>query len=325
MAEHIVPAGDFHKTIELKFAVYGVGAESQINDSWMNEVERRTRGRIHFARHYYSSLSHPLLDASVFNDVLARGGYPLLDLMQTPFIIPNSAVGSRVVAQLYAEFEEFRIELKAVKTLGLGTGAQMAIISSKVWGPIKTLEDLKGARTRSLLPIDAALSLLGAVPLHPGSFEEIGRMLENGGLDAAVIGIGLVKGRQLVRQAPFCNIAQNASFSMHTMRTFMTWEAWVNLPDDIRMILDEMGPSGSECWYATENGEIFDRTIPEARRYIEQNGGEIITIPQVELSRWVALLQPLWQKKVNELEAGGLPGKKFFDRILELAYKYASH
>jgi TRAP-type transport system periplasmic protein len=312
------------KPIELKFAVWGVGGETRMSDAWMNEVEQRTLGRIHFTRHYYSSGGKPEIDPAAGNDVLVGGReHPLLDLIQTPYIIPNASTGSRIVAQLYAEFEEFRQELSGVKTLGLGTGALMAIISSKTWGPIRKLEDLKGARTRSLQPIDAALELLGAVPLHPTTFEEIGQMLEKGQLDAAVIGIGLVQGRQLVRQAPYCNVGEGASISMHPMRTFMKWEAWNDLPEDIRRVLDEMGPSGGDSWYAAKNGEIFDRTIPEASEYILKNGGEIVTIPRQEMARWIEVLQPLREQKITALEAVGLPGRRFFQRILDLVQKYS--
>jgi TRAP-type transport system periplasmic protein len=311
-------------TIELKFAVWGVGGETRMSDAWMDEAERRTGGTMHFDRLYYSAGTGLKPDASFFNDVPAIGGeYPLLDLVQTPYIIPDSRTGSRVISQLYAEFAELRDELKGVKTLGLGTGALMAIISSRAWGPIRSLGDLKGARIRSLKVIDAALETLGAVPEHPLTFEEIGRMLAGRELDAVVIGIGLVKGRDLVSQAPFCNVGQGASISMHPMRIYMQWEAWNSLPEDIRRILDGMGPGGGDCWTAGSIGAIFDRTIPEASAYIWENGGEIITIPSAEIALWRRLLQPLRERNIEALEVAGLPGRRFFNRLLELVEKYS--
>ncbi|MBN1190841.1 MAG: hypothetical protein JXA46_13890 [Dehalococcoidales bacterium] len=306
--------------IELKFSVWGVGGEKQMSDAWMDEAERRTGGRLHFERQYYSSGTWRKGEASVFNDVPVRGGeYPLLDMVQIPYIFPGSRTGSRVVSRLYAEFEELREELKGVKTLGLGTGAMMAIISSAAWGPIRTMEQLKGARTRSIAAIDGELEMLGAVPLHPATFEEISRMLEEGEMDAAVIGIGLVKGRDLVKQAPYCNVGQGVSISMHPMRIYMSWDAWNGLPADIREILEGMGPAGGDCWFASMAGEVFDRTIPDASDYIVKNGGEIVTIPSGELAGWIKALEPLREKKIQALEAAGLPGERFFRRMLELA------
>jgi TRAP-type C4-dicarboxylate transport system substrate-binding protein len=321
MSTNSRPAGEPDQPIELRFAVWGVGGETRMNDTWMDEVEKRTLGKLHFTRYYFSAGRK--MEADVFNDV-PMVKYPLLDLIQTPYIIPDSSVGSRVIAQLYSEFVEFRDELKEVKTVGLGTGALMCIISSKAWGPIRKLEDMKGARIRSLPPIDAALSALGAIPLHPGSFEEFGQKLETGGLDAALIGVGLVQGRNLVRQAPYCTIGEGPSLSMHPMRTFMKWEAWNSLPSGIQKIIEDIGPNGGDCWYAIRNGAVFDQTIPESSAYINQNGGEIITLPKHELARWIDVLQPLREKNISALEALGLPGRKYFNRLLELVQKYST-
>jgi hypothetical protein len=108
------------------------------------------------------------------------------------------------------------------------------------------------------------------------------------------------------------------------MRVYMKWEAWDSLPQDIRQILDEMGPSGGDCWFAAMTGRVFDLTIPDATEYILKNGGEMVTIPAGELARWIKVLQPLREQKVNALEASGLPGKKFYKRILELVEKYGA-
>ena len=144
------------KPIELVFHnIHEHGVE--VMDMWMNEIETRTGGRVGFTR---STGENPELIAAadVVRDVPANSSrYPLLNLVQVPFVFPNSTVGSRVIAQLYSEFPELRDELSDVKVVGLGIGALMAIFSSKAWGPIRTLEDFKDARIRSLLPIDGVV------------------------------------------------------------------------------------------------------------------------------------------------------------------------
>lgn len=175
------------KQLELVFHnIHDHGVE--IMDMWMNEVETRTRGRVRFTKSSGKSRSS-IEGADVVRDVPAAGEqYPLLNLIQIPFIFPGSTVGSRVVAQLYAEFSELRDELSDVKVVGLGIGALMAIFSGQAWGPIRTLDDFKGARTRSLPMIDGFIRALGARPMHVG-FLEISRLLEAGELDATVLGM----------------------------------------------------------------------------------------------------------------------------------------
>ena len=98
---------------------HGVG----IMEMWMKEIKTRSGGSIRFIR--TSGEDVKLIEAAdVVRDVPAASDrYPLLNLIQTPFVFNNSTVGSRVVAQLYAEFPELREELSDVKVVGLGIGA----------------------------------------------------------------------------------------------------------------------------------------------------------------------------------------------------------
>ncbi|MFZ2146925.1 MAG: hypothetical protein WAV28_06870 [Sedimentisphaerales bacterium] len=309
------------KPIELVFHnIHDHGVE--IMDMWMNEVETRTSGRVRFTK---SSGEDPaaIKAADLVRDVPAMGSrYPLLNLVQIPFIFPSSTVGSRVVAQLYAEFSELRDELSDVKVVGLGIGALMAIFSSQAWGPINTLEDFKDARTRSLPLIDGVIEALGARPLHVG-YLEISHLLETGKLDATVLGILPANMFKLAEGvAPYCTVAGDRSITMHPMRTYMKWDTWNKLPPDIRKIIDEIGPAGSDCWFAVQSGLDADAHLREALEYIRRNG-ELITVSPEELKRWRRLIQPNLDSAVSNLEDRGLPAGKFFNRMIELIAGYS--
>lgn len=309
------------KPIELVFHnIHDHGIE--ITDMWMKAVETRTSGRVHFTKRSGEDLK-VITVADVVRDVPAMGGrYHLLDLIQTPFIFPNSTVGSKVIAQLYAEFSELRNELSDVKVVGLGIGALMAIFSSRAWGPIRTLEDFKGARIRSLQPIDGVIEAFGAKPQHVG-FLQISQLLETGELDATVLGIIPAKMFKLAeRAAPYCTIVETRSITMHPMRTFMRWSAWNSLPSDIQKIIEEIGPAGGDCWFAIQSGWDADNHLQEALEYLRENG-ELIKVPQEELKRWQQLIQPLRDSAISTVEAKGLPGRKFFNRMIKLVEKYS--
>lgn len=309
------------KPLELVFHnIHDHGVE--IMDMWMNEVMTRTSGRVCFTK---SSGEDPkaIRAADLVRDVPAMSDrYPLLNLVQIPFIFPSSTVGSKVIAQLYAEFSELRDELSDVKVVGLGIGALMVIFSSHAWGPIRTLEDFKGARTRSLTQIDGVVETLGGKPMHVGWFE-MPRLLETGELDAAVLGV--LPGHMFKLAdgaAPYCTIAGNTSITMHPMRTYMKWDTWNSLPPDICKIIDEIGPTGSDCWFAIQSGLDADAHLREALDYIKQKG-ELIEVSPEELKRWRQLIQPHLDLAVNNIEAAGLPGRKFFNRMIDLVAKYS--
>lgn len=309
------------KPIELVFHnIHDHGVE--IIDMWINEVETRSGGRIRF-RKTSGEDREAIKAADLVRDVPAMGDrYPLLNLVQIPFIFPSSTVGSKVIAQLYAEFAELRSELSDVKVVGLGIGALLAIFSSKAWGPIHSVKDFKGARTRSLPLIDSVIEALGAKPLHVGWFE-MSHLLETGGLDAAVLGVLPAHMFKLADgAAPYCTLAGDLSITMHPMRIYMKWDTWNSLPSDIRKIIEEIGPSGSDCWFAVQSGRDADSTFREALDYIRQKG-ELIKITPKELKRWRELIQPHRDSAVNSVEAGGLPGRKFFNRMNELVAEYS--
>ena len=291
-----------------------------ITKLWTEEIERRSGGRVHFD---IQTGGGPQLTAraDVVRDVPAGGGHhPLLDLVQTPLVFPSATIGSRVIAQLYFEFPELRQELNDFKVAGLSLGALMAIFSSKKWGAVRTLEDLKGARTRSLPPIDSAIAALGAVPVQV-DYSDIARQLETGELDATILGLLPAKMFDLVdRGAPYCTLTGNLSITMHPMRTYFKWHSWNKLPPDIQKIIDSLGPAGSDCWFAVQSGLDADRHLQEALDYFHRQG-EIISISPAELTRWQSRLLPLRQSSLNALEARGLPAKKYFARMLELVEK----
>ena len=309
------------KPIKLVFHnIHDHGVE--IMDMWMNEVETRSGGRVRFTK---TSGEEPgaVEAADLVRDVPAMGNrYPLLNLVQIPFIFPSSTVGSKVIAQLYVEFPELRDELSDVKLVGLGIGAILAIFSSKSWGPISTLEDFKGARTRSLPLIDGVIEAFGAKPMHVGWFE-MSRLLETGELDAAVLGILPAHMFKLADgAAPYCTITGKRSITMHPMRIYMKWDTWNSLSPDICKIIEEIGPAGADCWFAIQSGRDADKHLREALEYIKQKG-ELIEVTPKELKRWRQLIQPNMDSAVNSVEAGGLPGRKFFNRMNELVAEYS--
>ncbi len=295
---------------------------TDIAEMWMKEVEKRTNSRIRLIKTSGED-QQAIQVADIVRDVPALANrYPLLNLVQIPFIFPSSTMGSKVIAQLYAEFHELQKELSDVKVVGLGIGATMAIFSGKAWGPIRTLEDLKSARTRSLSLMDVVIKAFGAEPVHIGWFE-MSKLLETGALDAAVLGVLPAHMFKLADgAAPYCTITGNKSITMHPMRIYIKWDTWNNLPADIQKIIEGIGPAGSDCWFAIQSGRDADTHLQEALEHIKQKG-EIIQVSSEELERWRRLIVPVLDSTLGDVEAKGLPARKFFSRMCELVDMYS--
>jgi|GEM_PF-1315059 len=308
---------DTFKSLDLIFhEVHDHGVD--IADLWIKEVERKSSGKVRIKKYTGGGPAITKI-ADIIRDVPAESPrYRLLNLVQIPFIFPSASVGTRVIAQLYNEFAELRDELSDFKILGLGIGAPMAIFTTRSWGPVRSLENLKGARIRSLTPIDQAITALGAIPLHV-NYQEIGPSLADGRLDATVLGLLPARMFRLAEgAAPYCTLTGRYSITMHPMRIFMKWDSWQRLPLDVQDVIESLGPVGSECWYARTSGADSDRHFEEALSYFHSKG-EIITLDPGEFQRWQTAVRPAQEVAIEEVEKQGLPGRKFFNRMRELA------
>ncbi len=295
---------------------------TDIGDRWMAEIEKRSAGKFVFSTTVGDD-PDLLKAADVVRDVPASAElYPLLNLVQIPFMFPNSTVGSRVLAQLYKESPELQSELNDVKVVGIGIGARMAIFASLSYKKILSLEDLVGTRIRSLSIMDDVFRTFGAIPRHVGWFD-MGKLLKSGELDAALLGIIPACMFKLADDtAPYCILTGEKSITMHPMRIYMKWDTWNRLPDGIRDVIDELGPSGSNCWYAVQNGNGSDTHLQEALEYFRQKGF-ITSLTPDELARWERIIQPVLNSILDEYEERGLPARSLITRMEELIDKYS--
>ena len=293
-----------------------------ISDFWIKEVERRCQGQVHFTKYVGKELPKGQ-DADVFRISSAAGGrFFLMDLIQMPFLTRNSADGTRILSQLYEEFEEFRREFSEFKICGLGTGATMGLFTSKRVGPIKNSMDLKGMRVRSVLPFDACLSSIGAEPVHV-NYLELKQDMINGKMDAAVLGMLPAQVFNLCEEvAPYCMLDAERNISTHGMRLAMRWETWYKLPAVAQKVIDELGPAGGNCWVATHWGTEYNRSLVEgALRYVREVGQVSIWDP-ADVKQCICQMQPGIDLRIQIAEEHGLPGRRVYERMIELAKIY---
>lgn len=293
-----------------------------ISDFWIKEVERRCQGRVHFTKYVGKELPKGL-EVDAFRVSSAAGGkFFLMDLIQMPFLTRNSVDGTRILSQLYEEFEEFRQEFSEFKICGLGTGSTMGLFTSKRVGPIKNPMDLKGMRVRSVLPFDACLAAIGAEPVHV-NYPELKQDMINGKMDAAVVGMLPAQVFNLCEEvAPYCILDAERNISTHGMRLAMKWESWHKLPADAQKAIDELGPAGGNCWVAAHWGPEYDRSLAEGALKYVREVGQVSMWDPTDVKDCIRQMQPGIDLRIQIAEDRGLPGRKVYERMLELAKIY---
>jgi TRAP-type C4-dicarboxylate transport system substrate-binding protein len=99
----------------------------------------------------------------------------------------------------------------------------------------------------------------------------------------------------------------------------MNKDVWNSLPPDVQQVIDGLGRE-----MALWTGTYLDNHVKESLAWAEKEQGlQVISLPPEEKARWEAALQGVTGKYVQEVEARGLPGREFLNRLLALKEKYA--
>jgi len=164
---------------------------------YMDEVEKRTEGRVVFDRMWGGSLTAPgesgaqlksgLIDFTVISSLFVPGEMPLFEIDGASVFSPaDTRVANLVKWQLYEEFPELRAEIEQYNAVGLfvGGAGSYQIIANR---PLATLEDYKGLKVGVVgrfMP--RWYSSIGAIPITMPFIERWGA-LQTGILDASCL------------------------------------------------------------------------------------------------------------------------------------------
>ena len=147
---------------------------------------------------------------------------------------------------------------------------------------------------------------------------QIAGQLRDGALDATVLGILPARQFRLAEGvAPYCLMTGRASVTMHPMRTYMKWESWRKLPAEYRAVIDGLGPAGADCWFARESGIDADAHFESA---LEEFDLTVFTDARVAEVR--DIIRPEVDAVLDAVEDRGLPGRRFYARMTQLAAEY---
>ncbi|MDA0662884.1 MAG: TRAP transporter substrate-binding protein DctP [Proteobacteria bacterium] len=172
----VTQASDEFDEVKLRYAGYlpATHARELFTQKWMDEVTKRSNGRVTFDTYRDQALlkTLDLLDGASrgISDIsyLATGYYPsqlpLSTMADLPFLSNNSQALLASLLQIYGEFDGMQKEYDDNNLVLLtGISGDPTILGSNE--PLMTVEDLKGKRIRAFGLINQALDVLGAVPV----------------------------------------------------------------------------------------------------------------------------------------------------------------
>lgn len=227
------------------------------------------------------------------------GRFNRAEVFELPFMMEDSVATSKAFYDLVTselqdgEFEETKILAAWVHGPG--------VIHSKE--PIATLEDLAGKEMRG--PTRLVTDLLGELGATPVGMPlpKIPENISKGVISGAVVPWEVtpsIRLSELVGHHTEIGGARALYTAMFVLA--MNWDAYEDMPDDLRAILDaETGKAFSgETARIQAQGDAVGRSLAASNK--------IITLDQSEVERWVEAAQPVYDRWIARASDEGFDG-----------------
>jgi TRAP-type transport system periplasmic protein len=258
---------------------------------FMEEVERRTDGRVKFEQFLGNALvrDQDILDAigdglvemAKIYTVSYPGQLPLWQIGNLPFTHPSPYVAMNVIHGLRATHPEFDAEMEAlnVKALGVIATGGTEIVSRK---PLRSLDDLRGLQVRARGVQAMAFTAVGASPASI-PWNDVYEALSRGVVDAAtnyIMAVGPIRHNEVSDY--FIKVGLGQAIQAEIVNL----DFWNALPDDIRQIMEETMRDSEARFYETIN-EIAVSETDRLGKASSPDKLEFITFPVEERQRWI--------------------------------------
>ncbi len=311
---------------EMKLA-YFVGdqhAMSQWLIKWSEQLEKGSGGRLIVKRFpsaqmgptpaHYDFARTGQADVSWFLHGGTPGRFPLTEIINLPFMVGSSEIGTKVLNDAELRSKYLDAEHKGMKVLMLFTHQPGGPHTTRK--AIRNLEDFKGLRLRFASPtVRDLVAALGATPVGVPP-TEIAEQLSKGTIDGAFmdyggVGIAFKLGGTIKYSTEL--YAYVTSFGLGMNEDF-----WNGLAPDLKKLVTD-SVTGKEA----EVGQAWDALDVPGKKAVIDGGAEAIRFSAAESAKVRKIGAEVSEAKVKEYESKGLPGRAVYEQMRSLAEKHA--
>jgi len=298
----------------------------QCTQWWGGEIEKRTNGKVQFEYYWGASLvgAYEQL-ASVKNNVIQLSPYysgyhpdvaPIPSMALFPLINKGSfESGLKAADEFFRNNAEVKKEFKKNNVIYM---APCFTANAYMWSkvPIKSTTDYEGLTVRAFGPW---LTLFGAMgsSLVSVPVPEIYNSLERGVVKATVLYLTMGVGLNLFEVTDHLNITNlghNCGMPM-----VMNLDAWNNLPDDVKKVIEEINRKEVVSNFVRINESNYVREM----NIVKKKGMKISEFSPSEMEKMVKIAkEKVWYPYAKKLDQKGLNGTKVLEDLLKYVNKY---
>lgn len=266
-------------------------------EEFVDEVEKRTDGRVTFEKSYSNSLvpQNELLDAlaagtvdfgfgspGFFSDIVPTASFPTL-----PFWAHSDEFAFHIFYETeIGEILSESMEEYGAKIMMWSPTGEFGIISNE---PIRKYEDFNGLIIRSGGALwNVWYEEMGAAPANV-SVVEAYEAMQRGTINAQGTPYHNIETFNYHEVAPY--MIRPPVYASTYMISLASLRAWESLPADLQAILTEVAREMEEK--AIEGAKIFNNNNDSMA---EELGVEVITLPDEELKKWEESGRVAWDR-----------------------------
>ena len=307
LCAHVSPAAE---AIKLSFNNYFPATHfvSVFSAEFCKAVEKRTNGRVDMSHFAGGTLTPPprvfdgvvqgISDLGMTTVGYTRGRFPMAEVLELPLGFPSGWVAGHVANDFYQKFKPK--EFDNVHVLFFHCVGPLAV--STVKKPVKTIEDFKGLKVRSMGRQADMMKYLGALPI-PLEIGDLYEALRKGTVDGAFLTLEAMKGFKMGELVRHVTAMTNMGSSGGIV-VVMNKEKWNALPADIKKVFDDLSVE-----YAERYAVQWNQTDVDGKEFLKSQGGTVIYPTETETVKWRQAVQPVTQEFRKNLQDKGYTDK----------------
>ncbi len=296
--------------------------ETEVVPAWSKAIYEATDGQISItsypgetllkAPEIYDGVVTGIADIGISCFAYTRGRFPLTEVFELPGIIySNSKVAAKVAWEGIKELNPE--ELKDTEMLFVFATGPGDLFTKE---PIRRLEDLQGMEIRATGLSAKSLEMLGAIPVampQSDTYESLQKGVVKGNLSPLETLEGW-RHAEVTEYLTFTPFLYNTLFF-----TTINKDVWNSLPADLQETIRQT----NEKFFDDEVIGHWDKINESGLKFaVEETGQQLIELSAEEQAKWIALVEPIQEDFVTEMEEKGLPGQEALAVAKKLADKY---
>jgi len=304
----IVPTLTFG-AIELKFSNFFPipAAQSKIGEEFIRDLEARTKGQVKIryfpagtlltAPKIYDGVVEGIADIGFSNIGYTFGRFKVTEVLDLPLGFPNAWVANHVANDFFRQFKPK--EWDKIHMLSMHASPVNVVLSATK--PVYKMEDLKGMTLRGLGYIAEVVTALGGTPRSipmAEAYEAIGKKV----IDGLMIPMETLRAFRLAEVTKYATECWPIG-QVYTFYLVMNKDSWNKLPVDVQKVFNEYP-------FEDKLATMWNEIDIDGKKYGMEKGLKFIELSSDEIKKWKQAVEPVLDKYVKTMVAGGYQEKE---------------